>query len=173
METAATPGTEPRWLSAEELQAWMTLVGVIMRLQPALDAQLRRDAGLSYFEYQVLAGLSEAPERTLRMSELAVLAEGSLSRLSMVVSRLEKYGWVRRTPDPDDGRYTLAILTGQGWDKVLASAPGHVEEARRLVIDPLTKAQVQQLTNIGQRILRGVDPDHRFVGAALSRPKGT
>ena len=163
MERTATTGNEPRWLSADERQAWMTLVGVIMRLQPALDAQLRRDTGLSYFEYQVLAGLSEAPERTLRMSELAVLAEGSLSRLSMVVSRLEKQGWVRRSPDPDDGRYTLAVLTDKGWDKVVASAPGHVEEARRLVIDPLTKAQVQQLTNIGQRILRCIDPERRCL----------
>jgi DNA-binding MarR family transcriptional regulator len=150
---------EPRWLQADELKAWLTLVSVTMRLLPALDAQLRRDAGISHFEYTVMAALSEAPERTLRMSELAALAEGSLSRLSQVVARLEKQEWVRRTSDPTDGRYTLAILTDAGWDKVVATAPGHVNEVRRLVFDPLTPSQTRQLTTIGRRILAAIDPD--------------
>src|SRR5215831_383363 len=117
---------EPRWLTSEQMRAWISLVSVLIRLPSVLDAQLRRDAGVSHFEYQVMAGLSESPDRTLRMSVLAILAEGSLSRLSQVVSRLEKRGWVRRTPDPADGRYTLAILTDTGWDTVVAAAPGHV-----------------------------------------------
>jgi DNA-binding MarR family transcriptional regulator len=150
---------EPQWLNADERRAWLTLASVTMRLIPALDAQLRRDAGISHFEYTVMAALSEAPERTLRMSELAALAEGSLSRLSQVVARLENKGWVRRTPDPADGRYTLASLTDAGWDKVVATAPGHVNEVRRIVFDPLTRSQPQQLTNIGRRILRAIDPD--------------
>ena len=87
---------EPRWLDAEESQAWRALASTLVRLPAALDAQLRRDAGLSHFEYQVLALLSEAPGRTLRMSELATLAEGSLPRLSQVAARLEQRGWVRR-----------------------------------------------------------------------------
>lgn len=152
---------EPRWLDAEERRTWLTLASTVMRLMPALDAQLRRDAGISHFEYAVLAALSEADERTLRMSELASLADGSLSRLSQVVSRLEQKNWVRRTPDPADGRYTLAILTDDGWNKVVATAPGHVNEVRRLVLDPLTKAQARQLTTIGQRILRSIEPDDR------------
>ena len=150
-------------LNAVERRAWLTLASVTMRLLPALDAQLRRDAGISHFEYQVMAALSEAPEHTLRMSELAVLAEGSLSRLSQVVARLEEKNWVRRTPDPDDGRYTLAILTDDGWHKVVATAPGHVNEVRRLVFDPLTKTQTNQLTTIGQRIMRAIDPDDRCL----------
>ena len=154
---------EPQWLNAEERRAWLTLASVTMRLLPALDAQLRRDAGISHFEYQVMAALSEAPEHTLRMSELAVLAEGSLSRLSQVVARLEEKNWVRRTPDPADGRYTLAILTDDGWHKVVATAPGHVNEVRRLVFDPLTKTQTNQLTTIGQRIMRAIDPDDRCL----------
>lgn len=157
MEEAA----EPRWLNAEEREAWLTLASLMVQLGPVLDAQLRRDAGISHFEYSVMASLSEAPEHTRRMSELAALAEGSLSRLSQAVTRLEKKGWVRRTPDPTDGRYTLAILTDSGWDKVVATAPGHVSEVRRAIFDPLTKAQVQQLTNIGQRILRAVIPDNK------------
>ena len=102
---------DPPWLDAEERQAWLALASALNRLPAALDAQLRRDAGISHFEYQVLALLSEAPDRTLRMSALAMWAGSSLPRLSQVVARLEHPGWIRRTPDPADGRYTLAILT--------------------------------------------------------------
>ena len=154
---ADTPG--PRWLTSEQAQAWLALVSVLIRLPSALDAQLRRDAGISHFEYQVLAGLSESPGRTMRMSVLAMLAEGSLSRLSQVVGRLERRGWVRRIPDPADGRYTLAVLTDAGWDKVVATAPGHVEAVRRYVFDPLTSAQHRQVCEIGRRIMRAIDPD--------------
>lgn len=149
---------ETHWLDAEERQAWVLLASLTVRLSAALDAQLRRDAGFSHFEYSVMAVLSEADDRTMRMSELASMADGSLSRLSQVVTRLETKGWVRRMPDPVDGRYTLAILTEDGWDKVVAAAPGHVAEVRRLVLDPLSKAQVRQLAGIGGRILRAIDP---------------
>ena len=149
---------EPRWLDAGEQQTWLALASALIRLPAALDAQLQRDAGISHFEYQVLSMLSMSAQRTLRMSMLALLAEGSLPRLSQVVGRLEQRGWVRRTPDPSDGRYTLAILTDQGWAKVVQAAPGHVETVRRLVIDPLTKAQTRQLRDIGRRIVRAIDP---------------
>lgn len=149
---------EPRWLDADERAAWIGLVGLLMRLGPALDAQLRRDAGLTLFEYSVLAGLSERPGRTMRMSELAAVAEGSLSRLSQVVARLERKGLVSRAADPTDGRSTLATLTDPGWDVVVATAPGHVAEVRRVVLDPLTRAQVRQLAAIGRRIGLAIDP---------------
>lgn len=148
---------EPHWLNDDERDAWMNLVGVLMRLPSALDAQLRCDAGLSHFEYMVLAGLSEAPERTLRMSELAGFTESGLPRLSQVVGRLEKRGWVHRSPSPSDGRITLATLTDDGWEKIVESAPGHVQAVRNLVFDPLTKAQSRQLGEIGHRILRAVE----------------
>jgi DNA-binding MarR family transcriptional regulator len=154
---------EPRWLDEDQQQAWINLVGIMLRLPAALDTQLRRDAGLSAFEYQVLSGLSTAPERTMRMSRLAALTEGSLSRLSQVVARLEKRGWIRRTPDPADGRYTLAILTDTGWDTVVAAAPGHVAEVQRLIFGPLTKAQQRQLRDIGQRIMRAIAPEDRYL----------
>jgi DNA-binding MarR family transcriptional regulator len=158
---AAPP--EPAWLDTEETQAWRALASTLTRLPAALDAQLRRDAGISHFEYQVLALLSEAPERTLRMSALAALSEGSLPRLSQVVARLEQRCWVRRTPDPADGRYTLATLTDQGQAKATEAAPGHVQEVRRLVFDQLTKAQSRQLREIGRRITRAIDPgDHNW-----------
>lgn len=154
----------PRWLTEEEKLAWLSLVSAMVRLPAALDAQLQRDAGISHFEYQVLAGLSMSAERTLRMSELAQMADGSLSRLSHVISRLEKRGWVRRTPDPADGRYTLAVLTDDGWDKVVASAPGHVEAVRALVVDPLTRTQLRQLTEITRRINHAIDPGGTCTG---------
>ena len=154
---------EPRWLDAEESQAWLALASTLIRLPSALDEQLRRDAGISHIEYQVLAKLSQVPDRTLRMSVLAVQAEGSLPRLSQVVARLEQRGWVRRNPDPADGRYTLAVLTDEGWAKVAEAAPGHVEEVRRLVFDPLTKAQSRQLREISRRIMHAIDPDERSL----------
>lgn len=154
---------EPRWLNDEERQTWLALVGLMIRLPSALDAQLQRDAGLSHFEYQVLAGLSERPERTLRMSDLALLANGSLSRMSHVVNRLEKRGWVHRTPDPADGRYTLATLTDEGWQKVVETAPGHVAAVRTLIFDPLSKPQARQLRDIGMRVLRAIDPDEQCL----------
>ena len=161
---------EPRWLDAEEAQAWHALASTLIRLPSALDAQLRRDAGISHYEYTVLAELSQEPGSTLRMSVLAMQTEGSLPRLSQVAARLEQRGWVRRTPDPADGRYTLAILTDEGRAKVAEAAPGHVEEVRRLVFDPLTKAQTRQLHEIGRRIMRAIDADDRCLD---DRPPST
>jgi DNA-binding MarR family transcriptional regulator len=155
---------EPRWLSEEEMESWLALTSVLIRLSAALDGQLQRDAGISHFEYQVMAMLSMSEEQAVRMSELAALSDGSLSRLSHVVKRLEKRGWVRRAPDPDDGRYTLAILTVEGWKKVIETAPGHVEAVRRYVFDPLTKAQVRQLRDIGRRISVAIDPGETCPG---------
>ena len=166
------PAEEPRWLDADERQTWLSLAGALIRLPATLDAQLQRDAGISYFEYQVMAVLSEAPQRTLRLSELAAMTEGSLPRLSQVVSRLQKRGWVRRVPDPTDGRYTLGILTDDGWDKVIASAPAHVEAVRRHVFDPLTRTQQRQLREITQRIMRTVEAGGCSPKAAPQRKSG-
>ncbi|MFI5493669.1 GNAT family N-acetyltransferase [Actinoplanes sp. NPDC051859] len=142
-----------RWLSADELESWLPVGGLLLRLPAALDAQMQRDSGLSHFEYLVLANLSEAPDRTRRMSALAALANGSLSRLSHVVKRLEGKGWVARTACPRDGRYTNAALTEAGWEKVRHSAPGHVEAVRDLVLDALTEAELAQLGGIARRVL--------------------
>jgi DNA-binding MarR family transcriptional regulator len=155
---------EPRWLTDDERDAWIRLVGVFIKLPAALDAQLQRDAGVSHFEYMVLSRLSEAPDDTLRMSDLAVLANGSLSRLSHVVTRLERRGWVRRESRPGDGRYTNAVLTGEGRAKVEATAPGHVAAVRELVIDALHPEQVEQLRDISQAIMSRVIPGAEWYG---------
>jgi DNA-binding MarR family transcriptional regulator len=154
-------GTEPRWLDADERATWMSLMSLLIKLPAALDAQLQRDSGLSHFEYNVLAALSEAPGGALRMSVLAAHADGSLPRLSQVVARLERRGLVRRATDPDDGRYTLAALTEAGRAVVAEAAPGHVETVRSLVFDPLPKGKARQLRDICHRILTAIDPGDR------------
>jgi DNA-binding MarR family transcriptional regulator len=128
-------------------------VSLLLRLPAAIDAEFQRDAGITHFEYMVLSSLSEAPERSLRMSDLAGLSSGSLSRLSHVVSRLEKRGWVRRESCPGDGRFINAVLTDDGWDKVVAAAPGHVEAVRKLVIEALTPEEFRALGESSQSIL--------------------
>lgn len=151
--------TERTWLAEEELTTYLALVGVMIKLPAALNEQLQRDAGMNHFEYWVLMGLALHEGHSMRMSELAVITNGSLSRLSQVISRLEKRGWVRRAPDPTDGRCTLAILTGDGWEKFVGSFEDHSAAVRRLVFDPLTKTQTRQLREIGHRILRSIDPN--------------
>ncbi|WP_182348849.1 MarR family transcriptional regulator [Tomitella gaofuii] len=125
---------------------------LMMHLPGELDAQLLRDSHLTHFEYEVLSRLSEAQERSLRMSTLATLAGGSLSRLSHVVKRLQDRGWVERNPCPEDRRVTFACLTDAGYDVVVQAAPGYVENVRRLVVDKLTRAQLGELIGIGRRL---------------------
>jgi DNA-binding MarR family transcriptional regulator len=141
------------WLSDGQQAAWRPLVGLLLRLPALLDAQLQRDAGINHFDYLVLSGLSEAPGRTLRMSELAARASSSLSRLSHVVSRLEAKGWVRRESCPGDGRFINAVLTEEGWQKVVATAPGHVTAVRDLLVDTLTKEEFAQFGMIAAKVL--------------------
>jgi DNA-binding MarR family transcriptional regulator len=148
-----------RWLTDEERVAWVRLAAVVELLPGVLDTQLRRDADLSHFEYFVLAMLSEAPERTLRMTSLASRTNATLPRLSHVVRRLEDRGLVRRFPCPEDGRATNAQLTEAGWQKVRDSAPGHVAHVRSQVIDALDAEQVRQLAEITEAILGRIDPD--------------
>jgi DNA-binding MarR family transcriptional regulator len=147
-----------RWLDDDEMKAWVRLAAVLELLPGVLDSQLRRDADLTHFEYFVLAMLSEAPERTLRMTGLAALTNATLPRLSHVIRRLEERGLVERFPCPQDGRATNARLTDTGWLKVVATAPGHVETVRANVIDVLTRDQLHDLAAIAEAILQKVDP---------------
>jgi DNA-binding MarR family transcriptional regulator len=141
------------WLTDEQQAAWRPFIAMLLRLPAALDAQLQRDAGITSFDYLVLSGLSESPSGTLRMSELAAIANSSLSRLSHVVSRLETKGWVRREPCPGDGRFINAVLTDDGWQKVMATAPGHVAAVRELLIEVLSQEEFAQLGAISARVL--------------------
>ncbi|EOM78393.1 MarR family transcriptional regulator [Rhodococcus rhodnii] len=155
MRDAIEPPAAPE-LTGDDLATWAAVATVLEWLPAALDANLQRDAQLTHFEYGVLYALYRAPEGTLRMSTLAGYANSTLSRLSRAASRLESKGWVHRTPDPADGRYTLAVLTERGYGKVRQATPGHERTVRRLVLDPLTASQTRQLREIGHRIMRAV-----------------
>jgi DNA-binding MarR family transcriptional regulator len=126
-----------------------------MKLPAALDSQLQRDAGITHFAFWVLALLSEAPDRTLRLSQLASEANASLSRLSHVIDRLEEQGWVRRQRS---GRGNLAVMTDAGWDKLVSAVPGHVEAVQSLVFDGLDRTQVRELDVISTSLLRLLEP---------------
>jgi len=149
------------WLTPGELASWLTVARLITRLPWALDAQLQRDADLSMIEYMTLASLAEAPEWTLRMSELAEHASSSLSRLSHLVKRLESRDYVRREPDPADGRFTNAILLPAGMAKLESAAPGHVACVRRLVVDNLSGERLRRLGQDAERILQRIDSPAR------------
>ncbi|GAA0898877.1 MarR family winged helix-turn-helix transcriptional regulator [Virgisporangium ochraceum] len=148
---------EPAWLDDLEIDAWRRLAAVLTVLPSELDAQMQRRADLNQFEYHVLSYLSEAPAHTLRISDLALLVRGSLSRMSHLIKRLEQRGWLRREPAPDDGRYTNAILTEAGYRKVVDTAPIQLDVVRQLVLGQLTRTQLKQLRDIGDRLLGGVD----------------
>jgi len=146
------------WLDDEEIVAWVRLAAVLELLPSALDSQLRREADLTHFEYFVLAMLSEAPERTLRMTALAARTNATLPRLSHVIRRLEQRDLVARFPCPEDRRATNTRLTETGWAKVVATAPGHVATVRATVIDALTREQITQLSAITEAMLTRLDP---------------
>lgn len=157
---------ETRWLDADEQHTWAQLSTMIVRLQPVLSAQLQREFGINHFEYLIMARLSEAPGLKLRMSVLATTTGSSLPRLSQAVARLEKHGWLSRQPDPEDGRYTLALLTAAGRRRLQEVAPAHVDTVRQFVFDRLTPNQTRQLGAICQRILDGLPPDDSWPSTA-------
>jgi DNA-binding MarR family transcriptional regulator len=146
-----------RWLSRDQERAWRALASLVHQLRFALECQLERDSDLSFIEYHALARLSEEPDHRLRMSELAAATNGSLSRLSHLVKRLEGWGYVRREPDPTDGRFTIAVLTEAGYSKLVAAAPAHVAAVRQLVIDEFNAAELAQLRSMCERIAARVE----------------
>ncbi len=152
-----------RWLDDDEIAAWVRFIAVVELLPGALDSQLRRDHDLTHFEYFVLAMLSEAPGRTLRMSLLAGRTNATLPRLSHVISRMEGRDLVERTPCPEDRRASNVRLTDVGYDAIVAAAPGHVATVRRYVVDALTPEQVGQLAEISAAVLARLDPEGKMT----------
>jgi DNA-binding MarR family transcriptional regulator len=146
-----------RWLDEDEQRTWRGFLATSEVLYSALDRQLQRDAGITHASYIVLAMLSEAPGRSLRMSDLAARANSSPSRLSHAVARLQKRGWIRREPAAKDGRGTVAILTDEGWEVLVSAAPGHVTAVREFLFDRLTPEQVRVLGEVCDAVLDGLD----------------
>lgn len=147
-----------RWLNPEEQQTWRAFLRASRTLLDTLDRELQRDARMPHAYYEILARLSEAPERTMRMSELAEGTFSSRSRLSHAVARLEEAGWVERRECLTDRRGQLAVLTDAGFEALAAAAPGHVEGVRTHLFDQLTPAQVEQLKQISEALLGHLDP---------------
>lgn len=152
-------GPPPRWLTERERCAWLSFVTVTHLLDGALDRQLSQDAGMPHAYYMILAMLSEAPGRALRMSDLAATTNSSQSRISHAIARLEEAGWVAREKCATDRRGSFAVLTDRGYETLVAAAPGHVEAVRNYVFDALTPEQVEQLTAICTAVLGRLDPD--------------
>lgn len=153
--------TEPRWLSDEEQRTWRAFLAAVRLLTAELERELQRDADMPHAYYEVLVALSEAPDRTLRMSELADVSQSSRSRLSHAVARLEDEGWVERRECPTDRRGALATLTDKGFAVLEAAAPGHVAAVRRHLFDRLSAEQVGQLGRISAAVrdgLSGAEP---------------
>ncbi|MET8004579.1 MarR family winged helix-turn-helix transcriptional regulator [Nonomuraea glycinis] len=164
---------EPRWLSPDEADAWISLAWLMIKLPGEFDAQLQRDSGISLFEYLVLAALSMSPDRCMGMSDLAQHVNGSVSRLSNVAKRLEQRGWITRAPSTGNGRYIEATLTEAGIAVVAQAAPGHVETVRRYVFDALGADQVTGLRDIGRQIAAQVGRDRTgspSAGRILRQP---
>ena len=159
MTDGSSSAREPpvKWLTPTELASWLSVVRLMTWLPWSIDQQLQRDSKLRMVEYQVLAMLSESPERTMRMSSLAEVTNASLSRLSHLVERLEKRGFVRREPDRTDGRFTNAILTEKGFRALDEAAPGHLAHVRSLVIDVLSPEQLRRLGRDAARIMSHID----------------
>lgn len=146
------------WLSASEMRSWIALSALMEALPPALSSQLKRDSRLNSFDYMIMAGLSDSPDRAALMSDLATFVAGSISRLSHALTRIEDRGWVRRRPYPEDGRHTQVLLTDAGMAVLVAAAPGHVRTVRRLVVDPLGPEKMEQLGDLVTQLLAVVNP---------------
>ena len=164
--------TDTRWLNTEESAAWVRLIALAELLPGALDAQLLRDAGLTHFEYVVLMSLADAPDRTMRMTELASRTNATLPRLSHVARRLEDRGLIERFPCPTDRRATNGTITPAGLDLLASAAPGHVEAVRENVLDVLTPEQLEQLYTIAGRVLTRLDPDERLTATSCQFSEG-
>lgn len=156
------------WLAADQIEDWKALVGLMTTLPAVLDAQLKRDAGLTLFEYHLLVALSGRPAGEIPMSDLARMIQSSPSRLSHAVARLERAGWVERAECAAAGKRTGARLTQEGRDQLRRAAPGHVREVRRLVVDALDPAHLRALGDAARTVVGLADPE---VAALLARPE--
>lgn len=145
-----------RWLTPSEQASWRAYIGATTLLMAALDRDLQHTAGIPLSYYEVMVHLSEAPDRTARMSELADSAFSSRSRLSHAVGKLEKRGWVVRLPFAGDRRGQVARLTDEGYAALEAAAPAHVESVRRLLVDPLSGSQFETLGELSAMVLAGL-----------------
>ncbi|MEV6055891.1 MarR family transcriptional regulator [Streptomyces sp. NPDC052107] len=165
MNTASDSAAQPRWLNDEEQRVWRAYLHATTLLEDHLDRQLQRDAGMPHIYYGLLVGLAEAPRRRLRMTELAMQAKITRSRLSHAIARLEKNGWVRREDCSSDKRGQFAVLTDKGAEVLGHTAPGHVAAVRQALFERLRPEQQKALGEIMEIVAEGLQPDE--AGADL------
>ncbi len=165
MNTASTPAEEPRWLTDEEQRTWRAYVHAVTLLEDHLDRQLQRDAGMPHVYFGLLVGLADVPDQRLRMTELAMKAKITRSRLSHAIARLEKNGWVRREDCPSDKRGQFAVLTEQGAEVLRRTAPGHVAAVRQALFDRISDEQRKTLHEVMEIVAQGLQP--KDAGADL------
>ena len=149
-----TPDAEPRWLDETEMRAWLGVLRMGWLIETAIGRDLT-DAGLSFPDYHVLAGLSETPGHQMRMTDMAARISWSKSRLSHQLSRMEARGLVSRSTCPTDARGALAVLTPAGLEAIKAAAPGHVESIRQHLFGQLSPDQIAALADITDAVLAG------------------
>jgi len=160
---AAAASEPPLWLSDEERSAWLASAAIMITLPAALEARMQQEANLTFMEYMVLAVLSEHPDQTMQMSEIAAGVSASLSRLSHVARKLEERGLLRRSRVPGPGRRTNAELTDAGYAKVVAAAPGHVAAVRDYFMDTLEVTDLAALRRIGTAVANRINPERPFL----------
>jgi DNA-binding MarR family transcriptional regulator len=157
VKSTPEPGPRPEpWLNDDQQRAWRQVVGLFMTLPAAIDSDLQRNAGLTFYDYLVLASLSESADETLQMSDLARRANSSLSRLSHVISRLENRGWVVKRPCENDRRASTVVLTAAGGEKIRAAARGHAQLVQELVVAPLTAGQLEDLGKAAAAVVQAI-----------------
>ncbi len=159
--------SEVRWLTDEQQHAWREFLEGVHALLSAVEGQLQRDSGIAHGYYEILVRLSEAPDRSLRMSQLAEASTSSKSRLSHAVARLEERGWVERLDCETDRRGQFARLTDAGFAALAAAAPSHVDQVRRSLFDRITPEQVRQLHAIMTALAAAGRTDAESAGCPL------
>lgn len=145
-------------LTPHQLEAWVLMLALFETVPPAIEAQLKADAGINLFEYTVLAMLSEEPDRTVQMTRLADISFGSISRLSHAVTRLERRGWVDKQRGHGSRRHNTVSLTDEGYAALVAIAPAHVANARRLLAEPLTDAEIDAFARVARKLVGAAEP---------------
>ncbi len=141
------------WLSDEQQQVWRAFLAMSGQLNERIERDLQQAAGMPHAYYLILAMLSEAPGRQLRMNQLAEVVRASQSRVSHAIARLEEAGWVRRIPAPGDRRGQIAELTDAGFERLVEVAPSHAETVRSIMFDPLSPDQLKNFDDICRTIL--------------------
>lgn len=155
----STPTNQPdplQQFTETEQELWQALISIVISLPVVLDRELRRKDGMTHFEFSVLARLSQAPDNRLKLRDLAQQTGSTLPRLSKAMTRCERDGWTVRMPDAADGRSTWALLTDGGKEHLLSSAPAHLAQVRRLVLDPLTISAQRHLRTSLPRVADAV-----------------